>query len=108
LAGRLGVAIACALQNRGLLTPAADKRFEVTAAGAIWWRTAWISRPARMVGPYLEYIQNFLPCSVISRVPRGDHRDWLSKSNPSATLKLFVSGLDEFAFRNARGVPTAA
>jgi len=37
LAGRLGVAVACGLQERGLLTPAPDKRFEVTAAGAIWF-----------------------------------------------------------------------
>ncbi|MEE3624740.1 winged helix-turn-helix domain-containing protein [Nitrospirillum sp. BR 11752] len=39
LAGRLGVAVACGLQDRGFLTPAADKRFEVTPAGAAWFET---------------------------------------------------------------------
>jgi hypothetical protein len=35
LAGRLGVAVACGLQDRGFLEPAADRRFEVTSIGAI-------------------------------------------------------------------------
>ncbi|MDR3514451.1 MAG: helix-turn-helix transcriptional regulator [Azospirillaceae bacterium] len=37
LAGRLGVAVACGLQARGLLVAVADKRFEVTPTGVEWF-----------------------------------------------------------------------
>ena len=37
LAGRLGVAVAHGLQERGFLVAAADKRFEVTPAGVAWF-----------------------------------------------------------------------
>lgn len=37
LAGRLGVAVTRGLEERSLLVAAADKRFEVTAAGAEWF-----------------------------------------------------------------------
>lgn len=37
LAGRLGVAVAQGLQARGYLLAAADKRFELTQAGAAWF-----------------------------------------------------------------------
>ncbi|MGH8781692.1 ArsR/SmtB family transcription factor [Paraburkholderia sp.] len=38
LAGQVGVAIAQALQLRGFIVPAADKRFDVTPAGTAWFR----------------------------------------------------------------------
>jgi DNA-binding transcriptional ArsR family regulator len=37
LAGRLGVAVAHGLQERGFLVPTADKQFEVTSAGKEWF-----------------------------------------------------------------------
>jgi DNA-binding transcriptional ArsR family regulator len=37
LAGQVGVAVAEAMVGRGYLNPAADKQFEVTAAGAEWF-----------------------------------------------------------------------
>ena len=37
LAGELGVAVAAALENRGLLVPAGGKRLDVTPAGVAWF-----------------------------------------------------------------------
>jgi hypothetical protein len=37
LAGALGVAVTRALTDRAFLVPAADKRFEITPAGAEWF-----------------------------------------------------------------------
>ena len=37
LAGQLGVAVTRALQTRGYIAPAAEKQFDVTAAGAMWF-----------------------------------------------------------------------
>ncbi|TWB22091.1 ArsR family transcriptional regulator [Nitrospirillum amazonense] len=37
LAGRLGVAVTCVLQERGFLEPTANKQFTVTSAGAAWF-----------------------------------------------------------------------
>ncbi len=37
LAGQLGVAATCALQEKGFIVPAEDKKFDVTAAGAAWF-----------------------------------------------------------------------
>ncbi|HEY2399035.1 MAG TPA: LysR substrate-binding domain-containing protein [Steroidobacteraceae bacterium] len=53
------------------------------------------------------YAQNFLPWSVVSRplqgeVPTIDLAVGYRKSNPSATLKLFLSKLHELAANVAR------
>jgi DNA-binding transcriptional ArsR family regulator len=37
LAGQLGVAVTCALQERGFIVPTGEKRFDVTPAGAAWF-----------------------------------------------------------------------
>jgi DNA-binding transcriptional ArsR family regulator len=46
LAGWLGVQIAAALQNRGLLLPAEDKAFAVTECGRSWFQDLGIAVPA--------------------------------------------------------------
>lgn len=38
LAGQMGVAVTQALQRRGFIVPAPDKRFDVTPAGTVWFR----------------------------------------------------------------------
>jgi DNA-binding transcriptional ArsR family regulator len=51
LAGQIGVAVTTALEERAFLVPADDKKFDVTAAGAAWFRGVGVDvgalRPTR-------------------------------------------------------------
>jgi hypothetical protein len=46
LAGQLGVAVTQALEQRGLIASAADKRFEITQAGTEWFGRLGLDIPA--------------------------------------------------------------
>jgi DNA-binding transcriptional ArsR family regulator len=90
LAGQVGVALCCGLQQRGHIAPAAGKRFEVTAAGADWFAAIgldvcalrpaakglarqcldWTERTHHLAGPLgVELLRTLCGAGWFERVP---------------------------------------
>jgi DNA-binding transcriptional ArsR family regulator len=107
LAGRLGVAVTAALQARGFIVPAPDKRFEVTSAGAAWFASIglalgtpglsarqcldWTERKHHLAGP--------LGVALLRALCRNG---WLRRANDSRAVRLTPKG--RTALRNQLGI----
>ncbi len=105
LAGRLGVAVACGLQERGFLVAAADKKFEVTPKGAEWFGVVgvdvtkikpsrlglarqcldWTERQHHLAGPLGVQFTNVL-CST----------GWIRRSKSSRIVEVTPKGWKGF------------
>ena len=104
LAGELGVAVATALEDRGLLAPADGKRLDVTPSGAMWFGAvlgieATALRPGR----------HGIACRCLDWTERQHHLagplgtqmlrrccdlGWLTKTPSSRVVQLSPSGRD--------------
>ncbi len=101
LAGQVGVAVTRGLQERGYIFPVADKQFEVTPAGIVWFGSIgldvralkptrrglarqcldWTERTHHLAGPLGVEFMNVL-CSA----------DWLRRSKSSRVIQVTPKG----------------
>ncbi len=116
LAGELGVAVAAALEARGLLAPADGKRLDVTPAGTTWFATVfgidvatlrpgrhgvacrcldWTERRHHLAGPL-----------GIRMLQRCCDLGWLARMPSSRAVRLTESGRYGLHEQLGVGVPT--
>jgi len=107
LAGELGVAVATALEGRGLLAPAGGKRLDVTQAGALWFAAVLgIGTTALRPG------RHGIACRCLDWTERRHHLagplgtqmlrrccdlGWLTKTPGSRAVRLSLSGRDSLS-----------
>lgn len=117
LAGRLGVAVTGALQARGVLLPAADKRYAVPAAGVVWFAGMgveldrlkpgrhglarqcldWTEREHHLAGPLgvqlmrLFCAKGWLHCSGTTRVVKVTPSGWTGLRRELGPLPSFLN-----------------
>lgn len=117
LAGELGVAVAAALESRGLLVPAEGKRLDVTSAGVAWFAAVfgidmatlrpgrhgvacrcldWTERRHHLAGPLGTLM--FQRCCDLG---------WLVRMPRSRAVRLTERGRDSLRKQLGIGVPTA-
>lgn len=114
LAGRLGVAVADALGDRGLLVAAGDKRLEVTAAGTEWFAGLGIDTGALRPGTH-GIARQCLDCTERRHHVAGPlgtrllaafcDVGWLRR--PASPRLVEVTPRGEIAFRRRLGVDIA-
>jgi DNA-binding transcriptional ArsR family regulator len=108
LAGQLGVALARALQQRGIIAPAPDKRCEVTPAGADWFREIGIDiaalKPTRrgLARQCLDWTErrHHLAGPIGAELLRAlCERGWLRRLPVSRAIQVTPSGRLELQHR---------
>jgi hypothetical protein len=108
LAGRLGVAVTGALQEKSLILPAADKRFELTDSGVHWFRSFGIDvaalKPgtrgiARQCLDWTEREHHLAGPLGVSLLAAFCDRGWLRREKSGRALQITPIGRSELKAR---------
>lgn len=96
LAGRVGVAVAQALQVRGYLVPAQDRRFEVTPDGAAWFGRMGLDvaalKPARQCLDWTERQHHLAGPLGVQFLDLLCDKGWLRRSPSSRAVQIMPPG----------------
>ena len=107
LAGRLGIAVTDALAARGLIVPAADKLYDVTAQGRAWFEDLGVAAEAsrskrglaRQCLDWTERRHHLAGPLGVALLSRMVALDWIDADRASRAVKLTTRGREELRAR---------